>query len=203
MKEASFTKYFKTWYLSPISSTSTSTWLQNLISDLNDILGSEVSSKLVSMLRAKYDYHEICDEDDAIFFQLLVNKIITYKDYYLELLEAYATEIDFLDGRKSTVSRSGSGSGSSESSNEGSTTSKDYLLPNKDINGGKGNLSQQNEGSSDNSGSSSSSNEYEESVTMVGDVDVVDAKRRYLNLIRNIYSEWADKLYDCFIGLYE
>lgn len=202
MNDAEITKYFKTWYTSPISSTTTSTWLQSLLGDLTDIVGSDVASKLVSMLRAQYDYWEICDNDNLIFFNLLVNKIISYKDYYLELLTAYATQINFLDGRKTIISREGTGDGTNHGESTGSSTNQDYLLPNKNINEGLGNLSQQNVNNNSGESDGTSHSEYEDTETRTGDVDVVDAKKRYLDLIRNIYYEWAKKCEDCFIGLF-
>lgn len=202
MNDALYTKYFKDWYSSTVTEQSSTTWLQNLLSDLADITSSEIAPKLVQMLRAKYDYHEICDEDSQIFFNLLINKIITYKDYYMELLAAYNTQINFLDGKKTVVTREDDSNGSGSSSGSNSSTGKGYELPNKTINDGLGNLSNANTSTGENENESSYEDHSEGTLTTIGDVDVVDAKRRYLDLIRNLYSEWADKVYDCFIGLY-
>ncbi len=61
---------------------------------------------------------------------------------------------------------------------------KYYELPNKTINGGVGNLTSQTE--------------YENS----GSDDVIDLKRRYLNLIKDVYRQMAMKFTDLFIHIF-
>lgn len=202
MKEASYTKWFGTW-LSTEDETRDQVYEDDLIEDLGAIISdSSIVNKLVNELRHLYRYWEICDEDNDVFLTLLKDKILSYKDYYLEMLTTYQTQINFLDGRKTTISSYGSSNASNTGSSTSSTTNQDYLLPNKTINSGKGNLSQQNENSNMSGSTNTGNSSYADTKTVTGDVDVVEAKQKMLKLIRNLYYEWAKKCEDCFMGIF-
>ena len=202
MLDALYTMYFKDW-LNAEFEEEQQTYASSLYDYLTDeITSHETVTNLIDQLKWQYSFWEICEEDAEVFLTILVNKILSYKDYYLEMLQAYAVEIDFLDGNKTVITREGTGSRNESGESSSDVVDKDYLLPNKSINSGKGNLSQQREGTSGSTSSNDMSNEFEETITTLGAVNVVEAKRKYLDLIRNLYYEWAKRCEDCFLGIY-
>lgn len=176
--------------------------LEQTICYANTRVTASIAQQLIKMLKWKYSYWEICEEVFSTFLLILRNKILAYSDYYVELLNAYNTQIDFLDGKKTLTTRGGSTNttGSATNTNEG--TNKRYELPNKTINEGRGNLSNETDTNNEDTSSTEVEELYDETITTKGDVDVVDAKRRYLDLIRNLYSEWAEKCEPCFLGIF-
>lgn len=202
MLEALYSKFYKDW-LEEDSDTYQQTYELSLFDILDDNNVTETNArKLIEMLKLKYSYWEICEDDNDTFLILLTNKILAYRDYYQEIIDAYNTQINFLDGKKTVVTREDDSNGSGSSSGSNSSTGKGYELPNKTINDGLGNLSNANTSTGENENESSYEDHSEGTLTTIGDVDVVDAKRRYLDLIRNIYAEWASKCEDCFLGIF-
>ena len=200
--EALYTKLYTEWLQTePIGSTSYAFILDNELKNVYNI-PTDIADKIITMLEDLYWNHEIAYEDDDDFLNSLLHKLNSYKDYYLELITAYQVQINMLDGNKTVITRQGSSSGTSSSENEGSSRNEDYNLPNKTINEGLGNLSSANKGTNANSGSSEESGEYEESITTIGAANVIDLKKKYLDIIHNYIYDWCEHCKVCFLGIY-
>lgn len=148
---------------------------------------------LREMISNKFRLWEVFVDDKTVFLPEMVAIFKRYEDYYKEKITAYETQIDFLDGTK-TESTYGS---TSTNTPRTKYQSENYDLPrsetsinrptSKTINGGI-------EGSDTiNTGSSTTSKGG----------DVIDLKRRYLDLIRSLYDEFADKFKPLFIELFD
>lgn len=150
-------------------------------------------TKLRDMILDKFRLWEVFVDDKDIFLSEMEAIFARYKDYYEEKITAYETEINFLDGTK-TESTYGS---TSTNTPRTKYQTEDYDLPrseasinrptSKTINGAI-------EGSDTiNTGSSTTSKGG----------DVIDLKRRYLDLIRSLYDEFSEKFKPLFIELFD
>lgn len=137
--------------------------------------------KLTDMIVSKYVYYEVFTEYDIDFDEVFINIFNTYKDYYKELIDAYETQIDFLDGSKITRTYTP----------RAEYESKNYDLPRSD--------------SSIDRPSSKSTNGGVDGVdtTVVKGGDVIELKHRYMALLRNVYEEFASKFQPLFIELFD
>ena len=161
------------------------------------IIGGDFDStrieKLMSMIDAKFYNWEVYTLDEVMFKQSMTAIFKKHKDYYAEMLDTYETEINFLDGDKVTTEYENDGDSTPRAVYESTT----YDLPRssstidrpttKSRNGGvDGKDSTHNEGTSTRKGG-----------------NVIDLKKKYLALIRNLYEEFAEKFRPCFIELFD
>ena len=229
----------------------------------------EHTDKLKEMLYAKYAIYEISGEtiqEQQLFMETKFNQ---YKDYYAEMLAAYETEINWLDGEITTASNSEeyseSGtetSGGTETLTHGkaiteggtdtrdltreisetttvnrteSVTTENYDLPRSQpsenrpssksivtpdgednttvVTPGEGTdtstLTYGHTFTNSGTDTNSKSNELERGKSgestkssSVKVADLINQKERFLKLIRNLYSEFADKFKPCFLDMY-
>lgn len=157
-----------------------------------------------TMLKAKYYNYEISGETIGAFKEMLEMRFNQYKDYYIEFLKAYETKIDMLDGRKTTrtytETKTRTASGESKGTNETNETYTD--LPRSDS-------TKERPTSKTNSVASPTSN-YKDNVqdtntreaVMTGMDTQADLKKKYIELIRNVYEEFADSMKPCFLTLF-
>lgn len=172
----------------------------------------ERTQKLKAMIKAKYWNYEIGGETLGEFVNIITNKFNVWKDYYEELLSAYETKIDMLDGKKistmATETRNKSDSGTSNSSGKTDSTDngKHYDLPRSNANENRPSTSEDNISSGTTSGNSSYSDTSESSYTrertLKGGVNVIDLKTSYMKMLRNVYEEFADKFKTCFLEVF-
>lgn len=229
----------------------------------------EHTEKLKEMLYSKYFNYEISGETIGEEKLFLTEKFNEYKDYYAEMLGAYETSIEWLDGEitsyseESSFSEDGSETTSDDSSlthghtetDSGTDTNKvereitetttiqrteevtttRYDLPRSSssenhatqivkehpdgepntttvapsdgtdtssleygkvkTHGGKDSTERDIEKTTGKSGESSKSHTAKVA-------DLINQKERYLKLIRNLYSEFADKFKPCFITMF-
>lgn len=150
-------------------------------------------SELRQMILDKFRLWEVFVDDKTVFLPEMVAIFNRYENYYQEKITAYETQINFLDGTK-TESTYGS---TSTNTPRTKYQTENYDLPrsetsinrptSKTINGAiEGN-------DTINTGSSTTSKGG----------DVIDLKRRYLDLIRSLYDEFADKFKPLFIELFD
>lgn len=142
---------------------------------------STMVRSLTDMIVSKYMYYEVFTEYATDFMRIFYSIFNRYKDYYSELIIAYQTEINFLDGN--SITRTFTPRAEYESSN--------YDLPRS---------------SSDiDRPTSKSTNAGVDGVdtTVVKGGDVIDLKRRYMDLLRNVYDEFASKFQPLFIELFD
>ena len=157
---------------------------------------------------AKYRYYEIADEDETVFIQLVKDCYDEHKDYFKKLLDSYNKDINIDDITKKLSSRSDTSSGSK--ANMGSTTTnnvhREYDLPNKAIDPDNENgyltAKDTNDGSASVSDSETHSNTYGSSNISTDNKDFIRLKKEYLAHVRDIYEEFTDRFYDCFLHVY-
>lgn len=156
--------------------------------------------KLKDMIIAKFYNWEISGETLQEFKLFMYYKFQQYKDYYAEKLNAYETEIDFLDGDKRITEEATSASNTETSTPRAKRQTETYDLPRTDstinrpsdrtISGGiEGDDTVENEGE----GSL-------ERTTKGG--NVIRLKKEYLDLLQSVYDQFADKFKPCFIDLF-
>lgn len=152
----------------------------------------EHTNKFKTMLAAKWGIYEIGGETVPLFEIYIHNKFNVIKDYYIELINAYETKIEMLDGNKEviieTYDKTDSGSGNSNNTF--------IALPNK------------REATEYPTNKDKNETEYEDTttttrnITRTGRINVIELKRDYMKLLRNVYEEFVDKFKECFIMIY-
>ena len=161
----------------------------------------EHTTKLRDMIMAKFFNWEISGEtlqEEALFLEMKFNE---YKDYYLELLEAYETEIDnWLAG--TVVSEEGEAS--SESSKDftprAEYTNEDYDLPRSTTSENRPSAKHTSKGTGGKDTTEDESSGSHSLTRTTG--DPIEQKAKYMKLLRSVYSEFADKFKPCFIDLF-
>ena len=198
-----------------------------LAPDIMDNLTMSTESRtnsLHSMLHAVYDNKEISGETIPEFQLFLEMKFKQYKDYYEELLDIYESQINWQGGEILTIEDDTTNTRTrvytpraeyrTEETFEPSvtTTTTNYDLPRS--------ASTENHPTTKSTTSPSGSNV---STTYTGGtsgtdttadsdtgslsressrVNLVEQKRKMLDLLRNVYKEFADKFRACFLDLY-
>ena len=143
------------------------------------------TDKFIDMLIARWGIYEIGGETIRLFQLYLNNTFNTYKDYYIEMINAYETKIEWTDGIKTEIT---------ETINDNSANKETTIdLPNKIASVEYPSSKVNNEGVSDKARS------YIEK----GGINIVELKKDYLSIIRNIYAEFVSKFNECFIALYD
>lgn len=163
---------------------------------------------LNDMLYNMYRYHEINDSDEEVFVQCVKDTFNEHIDYYKKLIEIYSNDITFNDILKKTTERNDTSdtSSSSTGTSTGENTTREYDLPNKQINPSSedgyltGKTKTNNEGTV--TGSETRNNEYGSTITSKDNKEFIRVKNEYLAQIRNIVREFASRFDDCFLKVY-
>lgn len=217
---------------------------------------TERTEKFKSMLISRWAYYEISGETIPVFKFLIENRFGQLKDWYEELITAYETKIEMLDGELETITRDDtkkeSGSRSSELNgnvktngtitdkttsqgtnettfNKDSTTElKHFDLPRTNQTENKpsasdntaynevstNSITENKNGTNTNTTDTTSTNSasttgsdtkdatLKQTITKKGGVNVIELKRDYMKLLRNIYLEFAEDFKTCFLDLY-
>lgn len=136
-----------------------------LLSDIFTFDGDdERADKFIKVFTGMYNIYEIgaeTVEEFKVFLQSVYDENI---DFYIELLNAYETRIEMLDGAKSM------------------RETEVIDLPSKQT-----------------------TNEYvssKERVKFTGAVNVIELKRQYMDIIKNIYKDFATDFKTCFCLIY-
>lgn len=164
----------------------------------------EHTNKFKDVLKGKFKLYEIGLETPHLFQEALVNKLAVKKDYYLELIHAYETQVNMLDGLVSTTTteHEGNGSNSNTVTPRTKTESIHYDLP-------RSTASDNHPSSKDTTevvnGTDSSSGTYldhfeNESTTKTG--NAIDQKVKYMKMLRNVWEEFVTEFKSCFLDLY-
>lgn len=164
--------------------------LLDLVEELpNDI----IRSSFINMFKARWGIYEIGGETITEFKEYLQAYYDMYKDYYLEMINAYNVDIDMLDGIKETITEENN----DEEKTTSNGTSKYIDLPNK--------VTSEDYATNKTIGNSttSTSNDRSKTITRTGGVNVLELKKQYMLLIKDLYKEWIDKFSPCFIQLYD
>lgn len=207
---AKFTKLFKDIQ----DNTILGTFYECLKEEYEDVLSSlEVNTgagyePLQNELLEKYRYYEICDNEVAVFVQCLWDIFHEYKHEFIQLATNYYKEYNYEVGnRKRTIRRDTSeGNRDSTSVNVSSNIDKKYDLPHKSVSDteAKGYMTERNDISNtdENASNVQTNSSLDSNVETIYDNEFLDLKRQYLNQIRNVNDEFADKFSDCFIHIF-
>lgn len=196
LTEAKYTKLLKDINVANLSS------IQTLLSTFSN------SDDLYKHFISKYRYYEIADEDETVFLQLVTDVFDEHKDYYTKLLNSYLVDMDISELTTKTSMRDDSSSGTKTSTGSSTTGNvhKEYDLPNKTINptdeNGYLTAKDTNDGTASVSDSETHSNTYGSSNTSTDNKDFIRLKKEYLAHVRDIYEEFTDRFYDCFLHVY-
>lgn len=166
------------------------------------------SDELYKHFLSKFRYYEIIDSDEDVFVQCITDIYEEHLNYFQSILTAYKKDIDIDDITTKTSTRTDTNEGEKESSGSTTTdnTHREYDLPNKVISSTDENGYLTAKDTTNNTGtvsdSESHSNTYTSDNTSKDNKDFIRLKREYLAHIRDIYEEFTDRFYDCFIHVY-
>lgn len=162
-----------------------------LLDDLT-LSTSDRTKKFKDMFIAKWDIYEINAETVKMFKLIITNKFNTLKDYYEELISAYETKINMLDGKLTTITREDTEDNTQTYSGE----SSNYDLP-------RTNTAENKPSSkSNNSGNTNDNKNFNQTITTKGEENVISLKTQYMKMLRNIYYEFVNDFETCFLQLF-
>ena len=182
---------------------------------------SEQTKKLLDMLYSKYAIYEISGETIQEFKLYLENKFNQYKDYYLEMISAYETQVEWLDGlitqdtydlHDTSDEKYTPGVIMRTTDSPGVTmTDEHYDLPrssssenrpsSRDVSTPSGSTTRTVEPVGTNNNDTYKKVDKGGTVTRTH-ADQVEQRDKYLKSIRNLYSEFADKFKPCFLDMW-
>lgn len=210
INEAKFTKLFNDIQTNPALLA----FYSIIQEDYEDVLSSyeinmsEGYENLKQEILEKYRYYEICDSDISVFVQCMNDVFHQYKHEYIQLARNYYKEYNYEVGnRKRTIRKDTSESNrDSSSANVNTVSDKRYDLPHKQVSDteAKGYMTERSDtdNKDENASNVQSQASLDSNVETIYDNEFLDLKRKYLNQIRNINDEFADKFSDCFIHIF-
>lgn len=190
--------------------------LQNLVLDT-----TAHTEKFQEMLKAKWAIYEISGETIPEFQVFLEAKFNQYKDYYIEMINAYETQIQWLDG--DVISETYN---ITDTNNEKytpkvaitttdtprvTTTDSEYDLPRSasSENRPSGKSITEHDGTNTRvvSPDGTNFNETDSTKTKTGGTtrkagNPTELRKKYLDSIRSLYAEFAEKFKACFLDMY-
>lgn len=170
------------------------------------------TEKLRAMIIDRYWNWEIGGETLGEFKSMLLHRFRTIRDYYIELLTAYETKINMLDGKKTAIiidedtTSKDTSSGTLSHDGTNSSDGKNYDLPRSNVTENR--PSSRNESSlttnttDTSSGTMDKKGTRDKTVTTTGGESVIELKREYLKLLRNVWLELVNELSPCFLDLF-
>lgn len=160
----------------------------------------EQTDKFKEIFIAMWSIYEISGETIDEFSVYIDNVFKCYKDYYQELIDTYETKINFLDGKKISISYNEQINIDSDLNREGYNEDKIYGLPNKVTSVDYLTAKERND--VDTNENYVESNVKNRSIETTGGESVISLKREYLALVRNLYTEFSKEFQKCFITMY-
>ena len=166
------------------------------------------SIKLEDVFYGKWNYYEICDSDEEIFVSCLTDILNVNKAEWHELLVNYNKEYNYATGNKRTMARHDVSESDMEGSSDDTSDSvtKDYSLPNKqvsvDLDDGYATGASKEHSTLGNERETHRESTYDSTIVHTYDNEFLDLKRKYMNQIRNLFEEFADKFSDCFYHVF-
>ena len=151
---------------------------------------------LIDCLKANFNFYEIGGETEDTFKTYFEDSFNKWREYYIEMLDAYTKKWDYTNGTKRKVTNTSEGR-SDTTGNDGSTF---YDLPHKELATNEfkkypDNITE-NTNTSNNRYDNRNVSEYDDSRLYL------DQKAQYMNMIRNISNEFCGRFKECFIMLY-
>lgn len=173
---------------------------------LNDMAldTEEHTKRFQDMLKAKYYNYEIAGETYGEFLEMLNSRFAQYKDYYIEFINAYETKINMLDGRKTTRSVTESRTRKANGSNDGrNTTNETYTdLPRSTPSQERPTNKTETSTQPHSEYTDNSSDEVTREASITGLDPQVELKKKYLDLIKNVYREFTEAMKPCFLTIF-
>ena len=154
---------------------------------------TERTDKFKNFFIAKWFNYEISGETIPMFKALIENRFNTLKDYYEELITAYERKMVTItrdDTKNDTFNRNVNLNGEN----------KIYDLPRTTVAENK--PTQKSDILNSNVEDSTTNKTLKQTISKKGGVNVIDLKRDYMKLIRNVYIDFVTNFDTCFIDLY-
>lgn len=161
---------------------------------------TERTDKFKNFFIAKWFNYEISGETIPMFKALIENRFNTLKDYYEELITAYEIKIDMLDGKMVTITRDDTKNDTFNRNVNLNGENKIYDLPRTSVAENK--PTQKSDIVNSNVEDSTTNKTLKQTISKKGGVNVIDLKRDYMKLIRNVYIDFVTNFDTCFIDLY-
>lgn len=161
---------------------------------------TERTDKFKNFFIAKWFNYEISGETIPMFKALIENRFNTLKDYYEELITAYEIKIDMLDGKMVTITRDDTKNDTFNRNVNLNGENKIYDLPRTSLTENK--PTQKSDIVNSNVEDSTTNKTLKQTISKKGGVNVIDLKRDYMKLIRNVYIDFVTNFDTCFIDLY-
>lgn len=161
---------------------------------------TERTDKFKNFFISKWFNYEISGETIPMFKALIENRFNTLKDYYEELITAYEIKIDMLDGKMVTITRDDTKNDTFNRNVNLNGENKIYDLPRTSVTENK--PTQKSDIVNSNVEDSTTNKTLKQTISKKGGVNVIDLKRDYMKLIRNVYIDFVTNFDTCFIDLY-
>lgn len=161
---------------------------------------TERTDKFKNFFISKWFNYEISGETIPMFKALIENRFNTLKDYYEELITAYEIKIDMLDGKMVTITRDDTKNDTFNRNVNLNGENKIYDLPRTSVAENK--PTQKSDIVNSNVEDSTTNKTLKQTISKKGGVNVIDLKRDYMKLIRNVYIDFVTNFDTCFIDLY-
>ena len=164
----------------------------------------ERSAMLKDAIRAMWGVWEIGGETIGEFQEFMLETLNEHRHYYEQMLDGYDREYDYETGISDTTTSTTTG----ESDSTGTSATNDkgihVDLPNKQIDANDiyryPDSGDSNETSTNTTDSTTSKTTGE--ITRTYNARYLDLKRAYLNQVKDLYREYAERFSDCFVHLF-
>lgn len=138
------------------------------------------TTNIQNALKNKWNFYEISGETIGEMKQMILDTFNYWKQYYEDMLNAYDREFDYTTGITRTVRDAGSEQGIHvELPNKQISATDIYAYPDD-----------------------ANKVEHDNTVTTTDNTRYLEMRQKYMRQIRNLYNEFADKFYDCFIHVF-
>lgn len=155
-----------------------------------------------AVFTAYFYSYEIAGETIDEFKDFITNKFNVNKGYYEELMKAYSTKINMLDGRVEEINREFDQNQTNSGSDSNTQSDMHYDLP-RTAQAGDKPSTKDTGNQSTTYGKKVNIKTNVDKVTTKGGVNVIDLKRAYMDLLRDIQQEFCRKEFMvCFITMY-
>lgn len=187
-------------YIDFLKDTDNQKWV-----DDNIVLSTtERSTMLKDAIRAMWGVWEIGGETIGEFEEFMLETLNEHKHYYEQMLDGYDREYDYETGLSDVTTSTTTGE--TDSTGNSATTEKGIHvdLPNKQIDADdiykypdSGDSTDTNINTTDNVTSKSTGE-----IIRTYNARYLDLKRAYLNQVRDLYREYAERFSECFVHLF-
>lgn len=155
-----------------------------------------------AVFTAYFYSYEIGGETIEEFKDFITNKFKVNKGYYEELMEAYKTKINMLDGRVEEISREFDQNQTNSGSDSNTQSDMHYDLP-RTAQAGDKPSTKDTGNQSTTYGKKVNIKTNVDKVTTKGGINVIDLKKGYMDMLRDIQQEFCRKEFMvCFITMY-